>query len=577
MKNKASFFNLAQFISYRIILAAIILIFTLFSSVAAFTVGKWYINKALSRQYIFDYMNTVEENLSNSFSSLIYKINTLSIYFTTNLNLYSTLQNKDFDSATKNLKLDEIIDPFWKNKNIVQGVSIIDQDGVIYNFTPDASLKEFCTPDCINEIGDSPLYFFDTCVKGDNNNYYIMTGKKLYNYYTGNFSGYLIMYINENEFSGLYKNYTFADTSFYIILNNNILSHSDKKMINSKTDIINDLFDPSSKSFSVNDYIISKREINLNNIITGLEVVSVTDFSKIASILGIANLYLIIIFIVAIVISISFAFIISWRLLYEIDILRKNIVELETSPSDYVPKFKLNEIKTLENDFVSMTNRINSLIDNIKEEKEKQKQAELSSLQAQINPHFIYNTLDSIAWMSLMEDNQKVYNTICSLSDFFRVSLSKGKSLITIREELEHVKSYIAIEKVRFPNKFNVEFNIDENILSCKIVKIILQPLVENAIKHGFEKISTGGIITISGGFYDPQKHFIVLSVKDNGCGTTVVPFNKTTENEMFSSGYGLVNIKERLKLTYGDDCQLRFDSVPGVGTTVTIIIKSDF
>ena len=556
MKNRFSFIRLAQIFSYRIILTVIILFFTVLSSVVTFAVAKHYVNRIITNQYVSDYMNTVESNLSKNISALIYRMNTLSIYFTTNSYVYSTIQDTASDYNTVYNKLNNEFRSFWENESIIQGVSIITEDGNMYNFAPDAAFNAFCKADFAKSIGDSPIYLSDYCTKSENDTYYIMAGKKLYNYFTGNYAGYLVMYINESVFSELYKNYTFADTNFYITLNNTIISHSDKKMINSTTYPINVFFGSSTDSFKVNNFLVSKRKIDLGGIINDMCVISVTDFSKFTSMLSKINFKFMLTLLAAVALSVIFAFIISMGLLSEIEILRKNIIEFKNSPSTYVPNFKLNEIKSLEYDFTAMTHRINRLIETIKVEKEKQKQSELLALQAQINPHFIYNTLDSIAWMALMDKNTKIYETICSFSDFFRISLNKGRSIISIKEEIEHVKSYVAIEQMRFPDKFEVEYLIDDNIMKKNIIKIILQPLVENAIKHGFETMKTGGKITISGHYTDKTCNTIILTVTDNGCGTDTNP-RYTKKSDKPHSGYGLNNINERLRLACGTTAEL--------------------
>ena len=244
----------------------------------------------------------------------------------------------------------------------------------------------------------------------------------------------------------------------------------------------------------------------------------------------------------------------------------------EKSPTEYEPMFKLYEIRELENVFKNMTRKINILIENIKDEKEKQRIAELSALSAQINPHFIYNTLDSISWILLMKNDTETYKIIYALANFFRIALHGGMEVITVEKELTHLKSYLVIQNMRFPDKFEVTYDISGEIMQLKMVKIILQPIVENSIKHGFDKMSEGGKISVKGFLTDNGDIKFVIS--DNGCGMDFDPLTAKLKPKKGSSGYGISNINRRLKLACGEGYGLKFISEKGKGTTVEILIK---
>ena len=201
------------------------------------------------------------------------------------------------------------------------------------------------------------------------------------------------------------------------------------------------------------------------------------------------------------------------------------------------------------------------------------KNLELRALQAQINPHFLYNTLDLIHWMSVKNNVPEIGSVAGELSKFYKLSLSKGGDAITIRDELAHVKAFVKIQNMRFENGIALIVDVPESILDYRIIKIILQPIVENAILHGiFETEEERGTVTIRGELTD---RMIILSVSDDGVG---MPEEKIAglQNGTYPagrSGYGLKNINERLRLHYGERFGLRFDSKPGAGTTVMIQI----
>ncbi len=232
---------------------------------------------------------------------------------------------------------------------------------------------------------------------------------------------------------------------------------------------------------------------------------------------------------------------------------------------------KSSELGELEEQFVKMSEKIRNLIENIEKEKDAKRVAELRALQSQINPHFIYNSIDAISWMAKLK---KPYSDIEKLSyhlgSFFRLGLHKGENLITVAEELQHVKSYLEIEKIRFPDLFEAEMEVEPEALEGRMLKIILQPLVENAINHGFKGIGHKGLIVIR---IFSQGTAFIFSVEDNGRGMEVES-DALPQSESRSGGYALKNVNERLILEYGSGSALAFASSTGSGTTVRFRIE---
>ena len=210
----------------------------------------------------------------------------------------------------------------------------------------------------------------------------------------------------------------------------------------------------------------------------------------------------------------------------------------------------------------------NELIERNNIEKEKQRRAELAALQAQINPHFIYNALDAIAWYAKIEKQSYLADMVYELATFFRISLHKGENIIKVSEEISHVESYIAIEQMRFPGVFEVEYKIQEDLLDEKMIKIILQPIVENSIKHGFDNMDSGGKINITG--YKNENGDIIFEIEDNGHGMDFNPLYV----EKSKRGYGIRNVNERIRLEYGEEYGLSYNSIPGEGTIVKVKLK---
>ena len=206
-------------------------------------------------------------------------------------------------------------------------------------------------------------------------------------------------------------------------------------------------------------------------------------------------------------------------------------------------------------------------------EQKRLRKAELDLLQAQINPHFLYNTLDAIVWSAEAGNQKQVVSMVGSLSDFFRTSLNRGKEIITIREELQHVRSYLEIQQIRYQDILSYEISVPEDIFEYRIPKITLQPLVENALYHGIKNRRGGGKIIVTG---ENKEDCILLKVIDDGMGMTKERkaevergLREATPEE--SSIYGLYNINERIRLTYGGSYGIYLESEFEKGTVVTV------
>jgi len=236
-----------------------------------------------------------------------------------------------------------------------------------------------------------------------------------------------------------------------------------------------------------------------------------------------------------------------------------------------------DEIRELAREYDIMVGRIRELVAANTREQELKRKSDLKALQAQINPHFLYNTLDSIIWMGEMKQSEKVVQMTSALSKLFRISISKGRELIPIRNEIEHVKSYLTIQEMRYQDKFRYEIHMDPEIMEMTTLKITLQPLVENAIYHGIKEVDHKGLIIISGWLED---EVVVLEVRDNGIGMDeeqlnrmVAAMNESSEEtaRMTRQGLGVRNVHERIKLYFGQQYGLTCTSIPGEGTVITV------
>jgi len=237
-----------------------------------------------------------------------------------------------------------------------------------------------------------------------------------------------------------------------------------------------------------------------------------------------------------------------------------------------------DEIGELGNTFNEMLERMNQIIDEKLKYEIKAKDAELTAkkyelnlLQAQINPHFLYNTLKTVQYMIFLKDDQ-AEKMIKLLINLFRTSIAKGEKIITFREELDHVKTYMQIQQIRFTGKFDVYYEIPEDILELYVLKLTLQPIVENAINHGLENCEKNGKLIISA-----EKHndCLMINVKDNGIGISaeyLQELKKQMEGNAEGRGIGITNVNERIQLHFGKQYGITIDSKKNHGTTVSLI-----
>jgi two-component system sensor histidine kinase YesM len=240
----------------------------------------------------------------------------------------------------------------------------------------------------------------------------------------------------------------------------------------------------------------------------------------------------------------------------------------------------VDEITELGMSFNIMIGKIRELLDSKIKEQENLKKAELRALQAQINPHFLYNTLDTIIWMAEAKKNAQVIEIVSALSSFFRISLSKGKDWITIGEEIERTNSYLTIQKMRYQDILDYDIQVDERVANYTTLKLILQPLVENALYHGIKNKRQGGTISVRAKLKNADE--VQLEVEDNGIGFTpdkLAQLQEELEDDSgdikLESGFGIGNVNKRIRLYYGKQYGISVKSEYHTGTCVTLVIPA--
>ena len=227
------------------------------------------------------------------------------------------------------------------------------------------------------------------------------------------------------------------------------------------------------------------------------------------------------------------------------------------------------EITSLTESFEHMVLQIQELVEKVRQEEISLRKTELKALQAQINPHFLYNTLDAIAWMCEEERHKDAVEMVNALARLFRISISRGHELISIEKEIEHAKSYLKIQNFRYKNQFTYDFKVDDTCLSYLCNKITLQPIIENAIYHGIDRMVDEGKIEIRI-FTEHEK--IVFEVEDNGVGMTEEQCQEILQKDSGDkAGIGIKNVNDRIKIYFGEEYGITIRSELDEGTCVTI------
>jgi len=360
---------------------------------------------------------------------------------------------------------------------------------------------------------------------------------------------------------------------FIIDSSGKIVYHPQQQLIYSKLkyEMIDRVLEVKNGTFT-SDEGIDSRMYTVQDSDFGWKIVGVSYVNELVSNQNEVRLSYFMLGLICIIIAIIISYFMSKRMSQPIKQLQSYMKEVEKGNFDiHVPVPRMTEIGMLARTFNIMVGKIKELMNQVVTDQEQKRKSELSALQAQINPHFLYNTLDSIVWMAESNKSKEVVLMTSALAKLFRASISKGEELVSIRTEIEHITNYLKIQKMRYKNKLDYQIEISESVWDYMTIKVILQPIVENAIYHGIKMKQGPGLIRISA---EETETAISLIVEDNGKGmdkgklrTLLLP-NPVTEE---GRGVGVRNVHERLKLYFSPQYGLTYKSTPEIGTSVYI------
>lgn len=308
---------------------------------------------------------------------------------------------------------------------------------------------------------------------------------------------------------------------------------------------------------------------------TRWRIVTINNVNEIALARQQILLILLFIFIIGFIVTTIISIVISRRISRPLNILNTTMFRVESGDFDLkVEVTGQKEVVHLSRSFNSMLEKIRKLMEEVVSEQNAKRKTELKALQNQINPHFLYNTLDSIVWLAENERSDDVVTTVIALARFFRISISKGQTFIPVKDEISHIKNYLTIQKIRYVNKFEYTFEIDPEILESQVMKLILQPIVENAIYHGVGDETEQIIIRAY-----RRESFLVFEVENTGYGITEERISEIYEilkGTHSKSSVGMRNVYLRLKLFYGNDADIIISSTLDELTTIKLIIPAE-
>lgn len=500
---------------------------------------------------------------------------------------YGVVKNADLSVSPVNNEFTLLYD---NNKDYISNIALLSKEGELLEAVPAARLKTGLDVtkeewfqntlermDNLHFTTPHVQYIFDT---NENQYRWVITLSRAVEitHGTSTDQGVLLIDISYGSLQQLLDNITLGNGGYLYMMSSSgeLIYHPQMQLIDAgqveeNTDSAAAYRDGNYQEV----YHGEKRDITVKSVgYTGWKIVGVTPEKGFS--LNNLKTQLFVVFIVAffLFILVIINAYISSRITTPIQELEKSVNALEAGELDTeVYTGGSYEIQHLGRSIGDMAERIQVLMDDIVTEHESKRKSEFDTLQSQINPHFLYNTLDIIVWMIENEQKHEAVKVVTALARFFRISLSKGKSIIPVRDELEHVRNYLMIQQMRFKNKFTYRIEPEEGTLDFASLKLMLQPLVENAIYHGMEFMDGDGEIVLTVRLEEGDLWF---TIRDNGLGMTKEQVDSLlTENAHVSSrrgsGIGVKNVNERIRLYFGERYGLTIESEPDVGTMIRI------
>lgn len=374
--------------------------------------------------------------------------------------------------------------------------------------------------------------------------------------------GYLIVNVSKNVFKKAFENRGNYKTNCFMVVDEN----ADNRLIYFQGDesYKEDIYEAYASDPSLADktsYVFSSR----GSFVNGWKLVSGIQASELNAQKINVGVLIAVMSLVLFGIGMFVSHTIARKIYMPLKKLERTMQSVEEGTRNITEEFDDSEIGLLGQKFKEMVNNNLVLRERLLYAKIKQREQELHLLQEQINPHFLYNALDALYCMAIVHEEDEIATMVAALSDNFKLSLNKGNNLITVKDELDHIRAYITIQNMRYKDKFHVQIQVEANLMEKKILKLLLTPFVENAVYHGLETKLGEGNIWITGHEEDGRMIFVVM---DDGVGVD--------DMSKLDKGYGINNVRERIGLYYGEKSEVTITSEAGRGTRVKIVLAEN-
>ena len=526
---------------------------------------------------------SLENNATLSTKQLVNQVNSNIEYYLKSTKEVSNLLDKNIylNQHIPNSKLQDQMNVIQNIRGDITSLAVFSDKGELIMGSTTSVLK-----DTVNIIDQE--WFKLALNKSDDVNFSLPHVQNLFNgkhdwvvslsrviyFYKGDerVRGVLLVDMNYSIIGQLCQNISIGKRGYIYIVDsdNNIIYHPEQQLLNIglKSENREDYLGSYLENSDEGKRLVTIKTVNY----TSWKVVAVAYMSEILNFKKTSISFIRWILFVCIILIIFIFGFISAKISHPIKQLEESMKMVEAGDFNiYIDVKGEDEVERLATAFNLMISKVKYLMGQIVIEQEAKRKSELNALQAQINPHFLYNTLDSIVWMAENKKSDGVITMVTALAKLFRISISKGKNIITVREEMEHAKNYLIIQKIRYKNKFKFEILIKKEVLEYKTLKLILQPLIENSIYHGIEYMVDEGFMKISASIINGK---LLYEICDNGLGIEPEKLKHLLEYGVKTdtgSGVGVKNVHERIQLRYGTEFGLEIESEIEEGTTIKI------
>lgn len=530
------------------------------------------------------YRNIIDSSklIISKIDEMVKNVNDCSNMLTINLNtiIDEVKENENYSDFEKTVDINRELNNAKIIFSEVESISFVDCEG--NNYFTDYRLKEYLAKnynwDTMGKVFESTgkslwldMKKINHCME-DTEKQLITMGKKVIHIKSGKTLGYLFLNVSEDTFSSMFRG---QEIDYFLVSGSKIISSKDNSKLNAETtkEIIQAVKGKTEESIITeingSDHII----VNVPLEFESWNLVGSTDLSTLTDDLSKITMLIIITLLISIVIQIIGAKVLSYLIVNPINKVREKMKLIgEGNFNVYFEVEGNDEIGMFLRTFNRMAIRIRNLLRKVEEKESQKREYELALIQQQIKPHFLYNTLDIIYMLSEMDMKKESLKATKSLADFYRGTLSNGRQIISIQEEISALEDYLYIQNLKYSDVFEYSIEVDKDILKYNIMKLTLQPLVENAIYHGLKPRGRLGKLNIIGRSIENK---IEIAVKDDGIGMREKAVSRLNKSELGKKQqhFGLFSVKNRITLYFGDEAGLKIISKENEGTTIIITL----